>query len=76
MNLIEAIWNYFLLTAKITAGIIAVLMVVLFAASPKTFKLSDIRTFIEVWAAIAIGTTAVGLVIAGVFLSLGWFAGN
>ena len=76
MNLIEAIWNYFLLTAKITAGIVAVLVVALLVASPKTFKLSSLRTFIEAWAVIAIGTTVVGVLIAGVFLSIGKLSGQ
>jgi hypothetical protein len=76
MNLIDAIWNYFLLTAKITAGIVAVLLVALFVASPKTFKLSSLRTFVEAWVLIAIGTTVVGVFIAGVFLSIGKLSGQ
>jgi hypothetical protein len=29
---------------------------------------------VGVWASLAIGTTVVGILIAGVFLSLGWFS--
>jgi hypothetical protein len=76
MNLIDAIWNYFLLNLKIMAGLTLALMILLFVAAPKTFKLSDIRMFIEVGITVAIGGSIVGLFIAGVFLLFGKLAGH
>lgn len=75
MNFIEAIWNYFLLNLKIMAVVTLVLMVLLLVASPKTFKFSSIRAFIEAWLTVAIGASLVGLFIAGVFLSIGKLSG-
>jgi predicted membrane protein len=76
MNLIEAIWNYFLLNLKIMAGITLALMILLFVAAPKTFKLSDIRMFVEVGVTVAVGGTIVGAFIAAVFLSIGKLSGQ
>ncbi len=52
------------------------LIILLFAAAPKTFKLADIRMIIEVGITVTIGATVLGLFIAGVFLSFGKLAGH
>jgi uncharacterized integral membrane protein len=75
MNFIDAICNYILHIAKITAGILAVILVALFVASPKTFKLSTLRDSFEAWILISIGTAVFGALIAVVFLSIGKLAG-
>jgi hypothetical protein len=74
MNIIDAIWSYFFLMLKVTGAIVAGILVLIGLVNPKSLSVSTVRMCVGVWASLAIGTTVVGILIAGVFLSLGWFS--